>query len=513
MRNGDDRAGGIGSEEAGLALALALALGFLADRLLWTGPRGPGFALWILLLGSAAVFLVHRSGASWVRAAVGWSAVAVTAASAVMLRDAPETTLAMWLVVLTSASMVLLRAGGVKLGATRPADHVLGLGLLPGRAAVGVLPLLRHVDVPDGSSRRRLAGVGRGAVLAVPLLLVFGSLFASADAAFNRYAMAVVTFWSEDLLAHTILTLVFTWIAAGLLSGVGARRLPDPFSALAAPRLGREETAVVLGLLSALFLAFVGLQLGYLFGGQETIEATSGLTVAEYARRGFFELMLVGLGTLGVLLVGDALSTSRRLFRILAGVLVACVLVMLVSAAQRLALYTDAFGLTVDRVTAAVVMAWVAAVLLLFAATVLRERPLRFASGSVLAGMVAAFALVALNPAGLAARSNLDRAAEGVQEADVAYLTRLGADAVPTLITRLDELPAEGRCRVAEHLLHGWADGEGAGERGRPVDEELDDWRTWNAAQAAARDAVNDNVNELRALAGGCGQSTEENSR
>lgn len=282
-----------------------------------------------------------------------------------------------------------------------------------------------------------------------------------------------------------------TWAISGVRSG----RLPTPPN-LKWPRLGAEETATVLGLLSVLFLAFMGLQLGYLFGGQATIEATSGLTPAEYARRGFFELVLVAGLTLAVLLVGDRVSSARRVFRGLAGLLVVCVMVILVSAAQRLWLYTAAFGLTLDRITAAAVMAWLAVVLPLFAATVLRGRPRRFASGAVVAGVAAVFLLVLTDPAALAARSNLDRAAEGVREADVEYLLRLGAGAVPAVVGPIDELPEAPRCRAAARLLERWdGDGGRAGAGGGA------DWRAWNAA----REAVAENASGLRARAEACG--------
>ena len=65
---------------------------------------------------------------------------------------------------------------------------------------------------------------------------------------------------------------------------------------------------------------FVALQLAYLFGGRDTM-AMAGLTYAEYARRGFFELVLVALlaGTLvvdagprgGVAIAGPARGGAR----------------------------------------------------------------------------------------------------------------------------------------------------------------------------------------------------------
>src|SRR5262245_47878646 len=96
---------------AGLALGLAGLLGVLADRLFPAGP-GPGFTIWILLLGGAAVLLARREDAPSVGTVATWSGVSAAAAAASILRDTPVVMLAMWLVLVTSASMVLLRAGG-----------------------------------------------------------------------------------------------------------------------------------------------------------------------------------------------------------------------------------------------------------------------------------------------------------------------------------------------------------------------------------------------------------------
>jgi len=464
-----------------LALALAAALGFLANLLLPYGPFGPGFAIWMGLLGVAAVLVTKRAGGAGEKAVAGWSALAVTAAMGMAFRDSDTVVLAMWFVLFAAASMVLLRAGGIVLWSTRPADHILGMMMVPARAVAGIVPLLGDIQPPRDTSTRRFVAIARGVLFSAPLLLLFGVLFVSADAGFDRYAQRVIGFLSEEFLARLLFVLAFVWIAAGLLSGVRAKRLPDPLRAFSLPRLGMEETAVILGLLALLFLAFVAFQLGYLFGGREAIQAVSGLSMAEYARRGFFEMMLVGIATIVLLLLADGMTTARRLFRGLAAVLIGCVLVMLISAAQRLTIYMDTFGLSSDRITAAAVMAWVAMVLILFVATVLRDRPRPFASGALIAGIVTAFALVIINPDAVAARSNLERAAAGVREADGAYLRGLSADAVPAILERIGDLPASQRCELWGSLEARWV--ERAATEGR-------DWRRWNAAQSAARRAL-----------------------
>ena len=44
-----------------------------------------------------------------------------------------------------------------------------------------------------------------------------------------------------------------------------------------------------------MFLAFIVVQLRYFFGGAAQVEVVPGLTYADYARRGFFELVPLGV--------------------------------------------------------------------------------------------------------------------------------------------------------------------------------------------------------------------------
>ena len=60
-----------------------------------------------------------------------------------------------------------------------------------------------------------------------------------------------------------------------------------------------------LGVLDALFLAFVAVQATVLFGGHAHVLETEGLTYAEYARQGFWQLLWVSALTLLVLGRGD----------------------------------------------------------------------------------------------------------------------------------------------------------------------------------------------------------------
>ena len=176
------------------------------------------------------------------------------------------------------------------------------------------------------------------------------------------------------------------------------------------------------------------------------------LTYAQYARHGFFELVVVAILVLPLLLVANALvrGTGRgaQVVRGLSAALVALVLVVMVSALDRMWLYERGYGLTELRIYAIGIILWLAVVFVWLLATALRGNSRRFATGAVVAGFVATIALNAIDPDALIARTNLAR-----PHIDAAYVSSLGDDAVPTLLSRLPSLDPALRAQVARALL------------------------------------------------------------
>jgi hypothetical protein len=479
------------------ALMAAGGLGVSASYLIWMGPFGPGFAVWVLMLGGSATVVAWVEELPWRGAVATWSGIAVLAAAMMSWRAAPELQALFFLALVLAGSMVVLESRGRSFGRTRVLDHAYGAALTAGLAASGGFPLLRQMSPGSTHVRGRAWALARGLLLAGPPVLVFVALFANADPAFERGLDGLTAFLSEDVLARLALLGFFGWISAGLLRGVLPGPRGNPIARLRLPRVGVEETAVVLGLVTVLFAAFVALQLGYLFGGRGAIESISGLTVAEYARRGFFELVAAAGLVLALLLALGAVAPTgpgRWVYRSLAATLVGLVLVVIASAVVRLQLYVDSFGLTTDRLYAAAFMSWITVALVWFAGTVIRGRPRPFASGAITAGLVTVFALGVLNPHALVARTNLSR---GV-EVDYDYLWSLEADAVPHLLPRLAAIPAADRCDVARLALRRW--GPPSADHG----EATADWRRWNAGTSRARRLVANAQPRLQSMIEGC---------
>jgi hypothetical protein len=255
---------------------------------------------------------------------------------------------------------------------------------------------------------------------------------------------------------------------------------PPPGPGRAGPaRLRRVEWALPIGLLVGLFGLFVGVQFAALFGSDEYVLKTTGLTYAQYARGGFWQLLAVTVLALGVVLLTSRYAPAptpadRAWKRCLLAALTALTLVIVASALSRMWLYQEAYGFTVLRLVVLTGEMWLGVCFLLVLVAVIRLRAGPVLREMAAAAVVALLALAALDPERFVAAHNVDRYAASGQ-LDTSYLSRLSADAVPALV----ELPGAERCATLSGLRFRLAHPDR-------------NWTSWNSARAAAREALAD---------------------
>jgi hypothetical protein len=505
------------------ALLAAALLGITADPLLRNGPWGLGLLVWMLQFAAIVVALVRRDGRPLSRESTTWLGVAVLFAAGLSWRDADMLQFFDVLAMLSALVLLAMSIDAIPvpgLTSARVRDLIRAAFRTGVSVATGAVPLLlRDAELhtaPHKSGGGSVRRIGRALLIAAPIFLVFALLLSSADPVFG----SLVTFphFRVDVaLSHVIIAGFFAWVAAGWLRR-SLLAQPDSADAPATPlplTLGATDVMFALGALNVLFAAFVVVQIGWLFGGEVLVLRTTGLGYAEYARRGFFELMWVAGLLLPVLLGAHALipasdSRTLRLYRRLALPLVVLLGAILVSAGARMKLYVHYYGISTDRLYASAFMIWLAIVFVWLVFTVLRSRPRTFATGLVASGFAVLFTLNVLNPDALVARANLARAdVVGTRAAgtDLKYVASLGGDAVPLLVSTLTapgavaESAASGeRCAAAAILLHRWT-----GDRRAWMDHS---WTQWNAARSRAMQAVDAHEAELRQLA--CPATTEK---
>ncbi|MGH2746916.1 MAG: DUF4153 domain-containing protein [Actinomycetota bacterium] len=423
----------------------ALATAFVAAVVLPGHPVGIGVTL--LTVGVAVAVALARPSPNL-------GDLMIFGIPAVTLTLFPAFRAAGWIVWFDLAAALALGSLALAGGATYP-QVAAGLTAAVNKLHRGLIlvlaPLLRRLrEREKGAFLPAL----RGLVLAASLVMIFGGLFASADRAFAHVTGEIlVPDWDLRLLPARILLLGATAACAGALvlsaDPYRVHAMP-PYAALwSAPKSSqpsanreRAEWLIPLCALDLLFASFVVVQLTVLFGGHRHVLITAGLTYAEYARQGFFQLLVVaGLTLVVIAAVGRGAqagsSRDRWLQKALLGLLCALTLVILVSALRRLGLYEEAFGFTRPRLIAHGILLWLGGIFLLLIVTGATDRTNRVPRLAVAFSALTVIAFTALDPDALIARHNLARF-ERTDRIDLGYLSGLSSDAVPELI-RLPE--------------------------------------------------------------------------
>jgi Domain of unknown function (DUF4173) len=494
--------------KTGWLIGLALLLGVIGDGLFYGWHFGLSWGLWVLGVVVALV-VASRATRQPLEGQGRWLlGVGVVFAFFAAWRASEALQMLNFLAILLTIG---LAAAATRQGQLVTA-RVIGIALSWLHAGVGaatdMLGLI-FIDMPWNAlpkprSSEKTAAIFRGLLIALPILLVFAALFASADAVFGKLLgnLTKLQFDSGWLVQHTLVIGFFAWIAGGFL-----RRALKPQTILETKSSGSivlpaTEMTVVLGLVNALFAAFVLVQIGYFFGGSSQISVT-GLTYSEYARKGFFELVWVATLALPMLLVMHSMIPASRVaqqktFRVLASVLVGLIAIVMVSAVQRMRLYVLEYGLTELRLYPTVFMLWLAIVFGWFVWVLYRNQRDQFAFGALASAMAILIGLNAINPDAVIVKYNAIRSSQNnevkleesagllaartrarVQKTlDTDYALSLGADAVPALL----EVIAERKSDLAmddlrKVLSQRWS-------------TEASDWRSWKWGVARAKEVV-----------------------
>jgi hypothetical protein len=479
----------------GIEIAVAgVAGGIAGDTLLRAMPWGLNVAIGTAGLVGTGAWLVRRHRVTPGPDTVWLAITALLLGAAFVRRDAVALAQFDMLALVGALAFAAASVQGERVMQWSAIDYVWASITATVASMAGALVLVgRDIDwqeLPREGRMRQLRGVLAGIVIAAPLLAIFAALFASADLVFANVLKNLFAFDAASIVTHTFFICFWGALTAGLLRwALIARPVPRPRMDYLPPHV--TPFAVAVGLLNALFLLFVVVQLRYFFGGAALVEATGGLTYAEYARRGFFELVTASGLVLPVLLGVDFLARGGtppqiRTIRQLSSLLLVLLVVVVASALERMRLYVSAFGLSATRLYATAFMVFLIGVFAWFAWTVLRGNRARFAFGALMQGLAVLAGLHVLNPDAFIARTNIARPA-AEHRFDVAYATTLGADAVPTLLDGLPQLPSEDRCSAATALLKRWGS------------DAKSDWRTWNWSRARARALVRSQAEVLNA--------------
>jgi hypothetical protein len=426
-----------------LTLVAALLVGLVADQWLRVGAFGLGGSVTVAV-GAIALWragrLITFESRVLAGGAVLFAAWLTVRASAWLLW--PD--LAMSFALLVLAASLSFRGSLLDIGIAEAAARSIHAVI---HAATGagfvVLPLVRI--------RARLGLVAplvRGLLIATPIAILLAGLLAAADPVFASFFNLNVDVGR--------LVLDVGYVAAGSLVAAGLLRLAaaEPVARVDGPkwRLGSIEGLVVLAVLDAIFGAFAVAQAIAATGAAGDTLRSAGVTYADYARSGFFQLLWVAGITAMVLILFSRITglterTTKRAFDVLAQIAIALTLLIVVVAFQRLSLYEDAYGFTMLRLYSHIFAVWIAVVFLLLAADMagLFQRRRWFVGTTSISAMAVLLALNLVNPEAIVVALNVDHA-QSTHRIDAQYFADLSSDAAPALLADRAQLdPALNR--------------------------------------------------------------------
>lgn len=188
-----------------------------------------------------------------------------------------------------------------------------------------------------------------GIAIAVPLVLFIGIMLSVADVVFKNMIVNLFgnLFLPKNMILILFLFLFGFWVFYCFMAGLSKMNIKTAPKQIqkAEPVIAITFTSVLL----AIYILFCVIQIVYLFAGGEN-NLPQGYTYSSYARRGFFELLVVSvINFLMVVICNINFRKSKWLDGMLIGISV-CNMILIASSAYRMLLYIGAYHLTTLRV-------------------------------------------------------------------------------------------------------------------------------------------------------------------
>ena len=472
------------NNKTGLILGISLILGLLFDYFFYDKIPGITFPIYVIFI-VLGLFAISHILKKQINKQVVWLLIPLVFFSTmVFIRTS---TLLTFFNVCISLVLLLLIAKtvyGNKVNNFLMKDYIKII-FLPLKF---ILPLFRTLSElfslhKVNKKQKTLSHIVRGIVMAVPVIFIFVLLFSSADLIFQKYVSDLITINIQpETFIRIILILIVTFIFIGAYAYIfqESKKQKDIKQEDKKYIIGNIESSVVLGSINILFLLFILVQLTYLFGGESNI-SSQGFTYAEYARKGFFELIAVAVISLLLLLTIEKYTVQKEKspilwFKILSTAMIAQVIVIMVSAFTRLLLYEEAYGFTTLRLYSHVFIILLGIIFCLLVYKIHWDsRENMFALGVFISVILFLVGMNLLNPDLFIARQNIERF-RTTKKIDVSYLSSLSDDAIPEVVKTLDMLDGDMKSSLGYELY--WR---------TQLDRDFTGWQSFNISRTEAK--------------------------
>lgn len=479
----------------GLISGISLILGLLFDYFFYDKMLGINFPIYVFFI-VLGLFVISRILKKQINKEAVWFLIPLAFFSTMIFIR--TSTLLTFLNVIISLILLLLIAKtvyGNKVNNFLMKDYIKVI-FLPLKF---ILPLFRTLSDlfslhKVNKEQKTLSHILKGILIAIPIIFIFILLFSSADLVFQKYVSDLVTINIQpETFLRFILILIVTLLFVGAYSYIFQESKKQETIKQENKKyiIGNIESSVILGSINILFLLFILVQLTYLFGGESNISA-QGFTYAEYARKGFFELIIVAIISLLILLVAEKYvarkkKIDRLSFKILSTTMIAQVIVIMVSAFTRLLLYEEAYGFTTLRLYSHIFIILLGIIFCLLINKIHWDsRENMFALRVFISMILFLVGMNLLNPDLFIARQNIQRFTT-TGKIDVYYLSTLSDDAILEVVKTLDILDGDMKNSLGYQLY--WR---------TQWDNDSEDWQSFNISRSRAKKILDSEKERLK---------------
>jgi len=434
-------------------------LGFLYMRIVFFEPQGWGVTLFTLIFIGVVYAYTRFKNLTISKESWFWAGVLLVIAASFALWQGNSLSGLRPLLLLASAIYwVLILTRTTQSGATSdwlPVDILRGMLILP----------ISHLHIQYNCLRSFLKGRVRlrsnvlygvlGAFIAAIFIVIAWPFLIAADTGgfqdllreLNIYPL-YIPFIDNQLVMQVILMFpAAAYMFALFVKGVHAEteadmdgslsRLPDKLRVIHAVTV---YTALII--LNIFYAVFFITQAPYYIAAFRGVIPEGWESYAEFARRGFFEL--IAISVLNSIFIAfshlfiTGIGKNAKHFKLLIIILSLCSLFLAATAAARLILYVDRFGLTFMRVLPSVFMLFLTIVFI--GVMVKQFKRISIMRLAAFTGALLICLLFIVNIEGIIAGYNADRYLDGtLEEFDTSVLWDAGAAGIPAAVRVLKE--------------------------------------------------------------------------
>lgn len=295
-----------------------------------------------------------------------------------------------------------------------------------------------------------------GIICSIPVLIIVVPLLMSSDSAFEGFIENIFSNVFESILKVLLGVLLSLFVIAYGFS-MKKDRTATPGSSNFS---GIDNTYIIsfLSVISVCYLMYLFSQLAYFFsalGG--FLPKGYVFTVAQYARRGFFEM--AAIASINMLMVFLCVTLSKKKeggisvgVKILCTFIIGFTIVIITTAISKMVLYIGSFGMTVLRITTSSFMIFLAVVFIALLLRVYIRRIKVLKTALITAGCILSI-LGILNVNAFAANYNYQKYVDNtLPDIDVNAIYELGDEGIPYLTLLADSKDSNVKASAKEYL-------------------------------------------------------------